>query len=35
MLTVVLIGNQSTRFYAGRMMTPRGYLGFGNVTNCV
>jgi cobalt-precorrin 5A hydrolase / precorrin-3B C17-methyltransferase len=29
MLTVVLIGNQSTRFYAGKMITPRGYLGFG------
>jgi cobalt-precorrin 5A hydrolase/precorrin-3B C17-methyltransferase len=28
MLTIVLIGNQSTRFYAGWMMTPRGYLGF-------
>lgn len=28
MLTTVLIGNQSTRFHAGWMVTPRGYLGF-------
>lgn len=25
MLTTVLIGNRSTRFYAGKMITPRGY----------
>ena len=30
MLTTVLIGNQSTRLYVDRMITPRGYLGFGN-----
>lgn len=30
MLTTVLIGNQSTRLYSDRMITPRGYLGFGN-----
>jgi cobalt-precorrin 5A hydrolase/precorrin-3B C17-methyltransferase len=29
MLTVVLIGNHSTKFHAGWMITPRGYLGFG------
>ncbi|HEY9859978.1 MAG TPA: precorrin-3B C(17)-methyltransferase, partial [Candidatus Obscuribacterales bacterium] len=28
MLTTVLIGNASTRTYAGWMITPRGYLGF-------
>ena len=28
MLTTVLIGNQSTRVYCDRMITPRGYLGF-------
>lgn len=28
MLTVVLIGNQSTRTYADWIITPRGYLGF-------
>lgn len=28
MLTVVLIGNQSTRAYEDWMITPRGYLGF-------
>lgn len=28
MLTTVLIGNQSTRLYCDRMITPRGYLGF-------
>jgi cobalt-precorrin 5A hydrolase / precorrin-3B C17-methyltransferase len=26
MLTTVLIGNQTTRFHAGWMLTPRGYL---------
>ncbi|MDJ0617472.1 MAG: precorrin-3B C(17)-methyltransferase [Calothrix sp. MO_192.B10] len=30
MLTTVLIGNQSTRTYKDWMITPRGYLGFGN-----
>ncbi len=30
MLTTVLIGNQSTRNYGDWMITPRGYLGFGN-----
>ena len=30
MLTTVLIGNQSTRTYGDWMITPRGYLGFGN-----
>ena len=30
MLTTVLIGNQSTQIYGDRMITPRGYLGFGN-----
>ncbi|MBW4539090.1 MAG: precorrin-3B C(17)-methyltransferase [Myxacorys chilensis ATA2-1-KO14] len=29
MLTTVLIGNQSTQMYCDRMITPRGYLGFG------
>ena len=29
MLTTVLIGNQSTRTHADWMITPRGYLGFG------
>ncbi|NDJ19501.1 precorrin-3B C(17)-methyltransferase [Myxacorys almedinensis] len=29
MLTTVLIGNQSTQLYCDRMITPRGYLGFG------
>lgn len=29
MLTLVLIGNQSTRLHQGWMITPRGYLGFG------
>jgi cobalt-precorrin 5A hydrolase/precorrin-3B C17-methyltransferase len=28
MLTTVVIGNQSTRFHEGWMITPRGYLGF-------
>ena len=28
MLTMVIIGNQSTRTYADWMITPRGYLGF-------
>ena len=28
MLTLVLIGNQSTRLYENWMITPRGYLGF-------
>ncbi|MDX2099531.1 MAG: precorrin-3B C(17)-methyltransferase, partial [Leptolyngbyaceae cyanobacterium bins.59] len=28
MLTIVLIGNQSTRLYEDWMITPRGYLGF-------
>lgn len=28
MLTTVIIGNQSTRFYQGWVITPRGYLGF-------
>jgi cobalt-precorrin 5A hydrolase / precorrin-3B C17-methyltransferase len=28
MLTLVLIGNQSTRLHQGWMITPRGYLGF-------
>lgn len=28
MLTIVIIGNQSTRFYQNWMVTPRGYLGF-------
>ncbi|WP_370584702.1 precorrin-3B C(17)-methyltransferase [Oculatella sp. LEGE 06141] len=28
MLTTVIIGNQSTRFHADWMITPRGYLGF-------
>lgn len=28
MLTTVLIGNRSTRTFAGWMITPRGYLGF-------
>jgi precorrin-3B C17-methyltransferase len=27
MLTVVVIGNSQTRVVAGRMVTPRGYLG--------
>jgi cobalt-precorrin 5A hydrolase/precorrin-3B C17-methyltransferase len=27
MLTAVLIGNKSTAFYEGWMITPRGYLG--------
>lgn len=30
MLTTVLIGNQSTRIFSDRMITPRGYLGFGD-----
>jgi cobalt-precorrin 5A hydrolase/precorrin-3B C17-methyltransferase len=30
MLTTVLIGNRSTRTYSDWMITPRGYLGFGN-----
>ncbi|HEY9812346.1 MAG TPA: precorrin-3B C(17)-methyltransferase [Candidatus Sericytochromatia bacterium] len=30
MLTLVLIGNQSTRIHSNWMITPRGYLGFGN-----
>jgi cobalt-precorrin 5A hydrolase/precorrin-3B C17-methyltransferase len=30
MLTLVLIGNQSTRIHNNWMITPRGYLGFGN-----
>ncbi|HIK13888.1 MAG TPA: precorrin-3B C(17)-methyltransferase [Leptolyngbyaceae cyanobacterium M33_DOE_097] len=30
MLTTVLIGNQSSRTYAGWFLTPRGYLGFGD-----
>jgi cobalt-precorrin 5A hydrolase/precorrin-3B C17-methyltransferase len=29
MLTIVLIGNQSTRTQGDWMITPRGYLGFG------
>jgi cobalt-precorrin 5A hydrolase/precorrin-3B C17-methyltransferase len=29
MLTIVLIGNQSTRIHSDWMITPRGYLGFG------
>jgi len=28
MLTVIIIGNQSTRSHADWMITPRGYLGF-------
>jgi cobalt-precorrin 5A hydrolase/precorrin-3B C17-methyltransferase len=28
MLTIVLIGNQSSRFHANWFVTPRGYLGF-------
>jgi cobalt-precorrin 5A hydrolase/precorrin-3B C17-methyltransferase len=28
MLTVIIIGNQSTRIYENWMITPRGYLGF-------
>jgi cobalt-precorrin 5A hydrolase/precorrin-3B C17-methyltransferase len=27
MLTIVVVGNSQTRFVAGRMVTPRGYLG--------
>ncbi|MFL6008395.1 MAG: precorrin-3B C(17)-methyltransferase, partial [Rubrobacteraceae bacterium] len=27
MLTVVVIGNSQTKLVAGRMVTPRGYLG--------
>jgi len=33
MLTTVLIGNQSTRTYADWMITPRGYLGFADVSS--
>ena len=28
MLTIVLIGNQSSRFHGSWIITPRGYLGF-------
>lgn len=30
MLTIVIIGNQSTRRYGDWLITPRGYLGFGH-----
>ncbi|GAB4225631.1 MAG: precorrin-3B C(17)-methyltransferase [Stanieria sp.] len=30
MLTIIIIGNSSTRTYADWVITPRGYLGFGN-----
>jgi cobalt-precorrin 5A hydrolase/precorrin-3B C17-methyltransferase len=33
MLTTVIIGNRSTQLYANKMITPRGYLGFGNDSN--
>jgi cobalt-precorrin 5A hydrolase/precorrin-3B C17-methyltransferase len=29
MLTTVIIGNRSTQIHANKMITPRGYLGFG------
>ena len=32
MLTTVLIGNQTTRTHNNWMITPRGYLGFGDAT---
>ncbi len=32
MLTTVLIGNQTTRTHNNWMITPRGYLGFGNAS---
>jgi cobalt-precorrin 5A hydrolase/precorrin-3B C17-methyltransferase len=33
MLTTVLIGNQSTKTHTDWMITPRGYLGFGDKSN--
>jgi cobalt-precorrin 5A hydrolase / precorrin-3B C17-methyltransferase len=30
MLTTVIIGNRSTQIHANKMITPRGYLGFGD-----